>query len=430
MLWLSHIIRIITIIVVIGLLSGTLSSNYFEDAESLKSKGTPVKKFGLATKHIVCGEKLCSELETIPEVESHSSLESLIFFECKNDVMCIIEHLKEIDKERGQLALFSKFNEIISVLEDNLTYCHAPAHHLGEFLYGHIGDLKTVISVTDSRCGGGILHGILETYFGIARLGSTNIEEIKPSMICQIFDKEFSLDRYECLHGLGHGLTVFYGFDVFKAIKHCGEFSEEWEVDICSNGVFMENISRYLVLGDGTFDENDLFYPCNKMEEKYAPACYHHQNTFILIQNNYSISDTFDDCDDITPKEYVKYCYRGMGRQFAPVSSSIEIFVEPEIKFSRALDICLNGQTLFQSDCLTGLVRVIIDQESLDKGFEYCEFFPEQFKHDCYNLLGVWIQMVYDSRNEQLEQCSKAENSNYFEICINSTLEDWELIQG
>jgi len=428
--WQASCKYVITLIALTGLLTGTLSINYFEDAEALKSKGNPIKKFGLATKHLVCGDRLCSESQDPSNLESIKTLESLIFFDCNSDVMCIIDHLKEIDKEKGQLALISEFNEIISVLEDNMTYCHAPAHHLGKFLYGHIGDLRTAISVVDSRCGGAIYHGILENFFTIAMLDFTNLDEIKPSTICPIIDNEFSRDRYECLHGLGHGLTVFYGYDIFEAIKHCGDFSYGWEMNSCSNGVFMENIVRYLALGDGTFDEDDIFYPCNKMDPKYAPACYHHQNTFILVQNNYSIPDSFDDCDKIIPQEFVKYCYRGMGRQLAPVSSSIEIPIEPMVKFSRALEICQNGQTQFQTNCLTGLVRVIIDQESLDKGFEYCKFFPEQFKYDCYNLLGVWIQMSYDSKNDQSEQCSKAENSNYFEICLNSTLEDWELIQG
>jgi len=415
--------------ILLGFLVGTIFINYFEEAEGLKSKGTSVKKFGVATKHLVCGDRLCSVSPVSQDSNSLQKLESLIFFDCNSDVMCIINYLKEIEKG-GQVSLLSEFNRVISVLENNMTYCHAPAHHLGEFLYDYTDDLETAISVADSRCGGAIFHGVLEKFFENSSNNSISIDQIVPSKICPNKDNEFSLERYECLHGLGHGLTVYYQYDVFEAIKHCGDFSEDWEINTCSNGVFMENVDSYLSGSVAMFEQNDVFYPCNKMDSKYASACYHHQNTFMLVQNNYSIPDTFSDCDNITSQEYVKYCYRGMGRQLAPVSSSIEIPVDPEIKFSQSIEICQKGQMQFQGNCLMGTLRVIIDQDSLEEGFRYCEFLPEQFKYDCYNLLGVWIKMAYESSNDQINQCSQAKDLHYFDVCMNSTLRDWELIQG
>ena len=96
------------------------------------------------------------------------------------------------------------------------------------------------------------------------------------------------------------------------------------------------------------------------------------------------------------------------------VSSSIEIPIEPAIKISNALEICHKGQVELNKDCLMGMLRVIIDQDSLDDGFEYCKLLPQQFKNDCYTLLGVWIEMLYDSQMDQITQCLKSENSNNF----------------
>lgn len=414
---------------IMAILMGTIMFNLPDEADGLKSKGTFGKKFGLATSHIVCGDKLCSDLDNLGESKSSQSLESLIFFECNNDVMCVMNYLEKIGN-KDQMKMFAEFNNIISVLGNNTTYCHAQAHHLGGFLFKYTNDLKTSLSLTDSRCGGAVFHGILQAFFEESNLNSIPIDEINPKKICSSVSDIFSQDRYECLHGLGHGLTVFYDYDVFKAVKHCGELVEDWEVDTCSNGVFMENIDSYLSEDQGMFENDNIFYPCNKINPKYAPACYHHQNTFMLVKNNYSISDTFSDCDNIAPQEYVKYCYRGMGRQLAPVSSSIEIPVDPKKNFSQSIGICTKGQTQFQENCLMGMLRVVIDQDSLEKGFAYCKFYPEQFKHNCYSLLGVWIQMIYESSNAQTNQCSQAEDLHYFDVCMNSTFKDWELIQG
>jgi len=54
----------ITILLTAGIAA---SVDVIEDANALKSKGTKIKKYGSATKNLVCGAQLCSEIEEIPE---------------------------------------------------------------------------------------------------------------------------------------------------------------------------------------------------------------------------------------------------------------------------------------------------------------------------------------------------------------------------
>ena len=54
----------ITILLTAGIAA---SIDVIEDANALKSKGTKQLKYGSATKHLVCGAQLCSEIEEIPE---------------------------------------------------------------------------------------------------------------------------------------------------------------------------------------------------------------------------------------------------------------------------------------------------------------------------------------------------------------------------
>ncbi len=55
--------RIITSILFVSaiLLTAGLTSDYFTDANALKSQGTGVNQYGSATSSTVCGDKLCSE---------------------------------------------------------------------------------------------------------------------------------------------------------------------------------------------------------------------------------------------------------------------------------------------------------------------------------------------------------------------------------
>ena len=54
----------ITILLTAGIAA---SIDVTEDADALKSKGTRQQKYGSETKHLVCGAKLCSEIEETPE---------------------------------------------------------------------------------------------------------------------------------------------------------------------------------------------------------------------------------------------------------------------------------------------------------------------------------------------------------------------------
>jgi len=54
----------ITILLTAGIAA---SVDVIEDANALKSKGTKQQKYGSATKHLVCGAQLCSEIEETPE---------------------------------------------------------------------------------------------------------------------------------------------------------------------------------------------------------------------------------------------------------------------------------------------------------------------------------------------------------------------------
>ena len=99
-----------------------------------------------------------------------------------------------------------------------------------------------------------------------------------------------------------------FDYDVFLAVSRCEEFEPEWEQLSCSKGVFMENVGQ---LGGGPaggdFSKDDLFFPCNKLEAKFALGCYNFHASYILFKNNYDVEKSFKHCDKIIPEEFIKY---------------------------------------------------------------------------------------------------------------------------
>jgi len=188
----------------------------------------------------------------------------------------------------------------------------------------------------------------------------------------------------------------------------------------------MQNVVNYLAVGGGNFDEEDIFYPCNKIDEKFAPACYQYQNTYIANQNMREIIPTFNDCDRIVPEKFVKYCYHGMGRELESFTNSTTIK-------GAAIDyvsLCTLGQkTEYHNYCLRGLVMTVVNGNTNPIfGFLLCSEFPEKFKVDCYDAMGKWAHMLHSTYTDREKECSKAESSEYFEFCMNASLESIELL--
>jgi len=74
---------------------------------------------------------------------------------------------------------------------------------------------------------------------------------------------------------------------------------------------------------------------------------------------------------------------------------------------------------------IDGITNQFADQKGTDKAMDYCKILPEKFKTDCYNRVGVWVQLLHPGNEEQ--ECSKAE-TNYFETCIIANLENVKIL--
>jgi hypothetical protein len=292
---------------------------------------------------------------------------------------------------------------------------------MGMWLYGYTGDLQKSLDLAKQQCGGAVFHGVIQNHLAFASLQNADPKSVDLQNICNQGYEKYSIEKWQCLHGIGHGLATLYNYDVFSAVSRCDEFQPGWEQISCSKGVFMQNAVKYFEDKGGSFDKNDRFYPCDRIEAKYAPACYHYHSTYLGLQNDAMLLATFSDCDRIIPEKFVKYCHYGMGRELAD---------DLKRDFSNAIFLCASNENVqYHSVCLKGMLMTLVNlNENPQIGFEFCKSLPEKFKTDCYDGLGKWIIMISDDSQKRSELCSRAENEKYFEICSNVTLDNIELL--
>ena len=337
-----------------------------------------------------------------------------ILSECGTDGHCAVEALRELADVEQEKSVLQTLSDITSAYAEVGYYCHGPAHHLGMFLYETTQNLTKTLEFAAKRdCGGAMYHGGIENYFlSEMILNKGDADEIEFTHICvTLADDAKKMKRVECAHGIGHGLAKVYDYDVFSGVKRCDELSDPTERRICYEGLFMANVVAYTEIGGGTFDKDDLFYPCNKLDDKYAGACFYYHASYILDKR--TTKAAFEECDKVKPEVSLIFCYMGLGRQTSPsFFDNIQGIVQ----------ICEEGIPEYQRYCYQGALIVIADHRGFEDSFEACKVFPELFKMDCYTLLGDWIRIETPLKEDREKGCSNAENSKYFEVCVNARI--------
>jgi len=339
---------------------------------------------------------------------------------CHDEMHCAVNAMQSIAENENEQKVISTFKEIISLYDQSLP-CHETAHHLGMWLYGYLNDVDKSLQLAQQQCGGSVYHGVIQNYILTQKFQGTNLDDIKLDLICENESANpYSIDHWQCLHGLGHGLAELYDYNILDAVKRCDEFQEGIEQISCSKGIFMQNVVHYFETKKGDFNSSDKYYPCNVVDSKYSPTCYHYHVTYLGLINERKLKQTFGDCDGIVPQEMIKYCYYGFGRQLSGNIKSID----------DALFLCKAGKiSEYHKFCLTGMVMTLVNgNKNPDIGFSFCSHLSQEYKESCYDGLGKWVKMLYSDNVKRDAECAKAENFEFATVCRQASFDGIKLL--
>lgn len=343
---------------------------------------------------------------------STNSFAEEIFDKCSFITDCISEELEILSLQESEKTVLVTFDDLLSTYSEVKPFCHQYGHALGHFLYDYIGDVNVSLSqVSPLVCGGSVYHAIIMTHMEFQLSTYSNPSDVDISIICaNNLDNSQNRERAVCLHGIGHGLTNINNYDVLTAVNYCKQFGKDWEQTYCSKGVFMENIDNNGRMGISTINDDNLFFPCNEVEEIFAPACFFNHSPHVIDYHQKNV-DNISKCDD-APKEFVKFCYSGIGAVYAS-----KLFKDDDTS-------CRLVNTEYQTYCYLGAVYTIAAENSIQSAFPFCTTIPDEFRSDCYREVGKMIKMVYSDDKTRSQQCSSAENSDFVKICMNVKLDE------
>lgn len=319
--------------------------------------------------------------------EDKNSIVSDILQECGRDDECVYLKLQKISKTESQDTVIFVANQIPLEWEKEEKICHSIAHHVAEFLLGYFnGNLSEAISHVGNACGNALYHGVVENYFSVkVLLEDVEVDDLDITSPCMNVGSSIDSNLHQqCVHGIGHSLAKVYDFDVFEAVKRCDEFVNSVDRDRCSDGLFMENNNEDFYNKGGSYDENDMFYPCDKVDEKYKFRCYFYQGYHILRLNDYSYHRSFQDCEKIPDEEiFIVRCIHAISSDM-----TVQFFYNDNKKI---IQMCDELNLKYQWECIRASVNALTIYINPEIGDDLCYLTQEDIVEKC---LANWKEVI------------------------------------
>ena len=269
---------------------------------------------------------------------------------------------------------------------------HQLAHTIGRSAAKHFGMTVDVFNQCSTDFDYGCLHGFFES----AAQGYP--EDLLVAMftdICEASGDAVSVraNRFNCYHGIGHGLMMHENYNLHKALVICDTL-EGWRSSQCLDGVFMENaigsIAGRVPEEYISFREDNLLAPCDAVERKYRSNCYSaHYLHYVSKVHDFSLVHLIDVCRGAG--EDASSCFRGLARLFiGPTRNALlsSIDFAGESIAEESVFLCNQFPQEYVDMCHRSVVSELVngDDGRLRTAVQYCGFLSDQA--GCFGNIG------------------------------------------
>ncbi len=293
------------------------------------------------------------------------------------DTECLEQSFGNLVYYEGPRPALARLQRMLATNSTVAADCHRITHRMGSAALTRFKDRVAPAFIAGTAvCASGYYHGIIERAF----LGQpTNKLTIVARRLCS--DPKINARRflaYQCIHGLGHGLMIYSGYDLPISLRTCDELRTGFDRVSCSGGVFMENFTSSYGVRSKYLRKSDPIYPCNSVAERHKLYCYLLVTANILRVENGDMKRTADACRRSEPA-WVKTCFESFGRDVSGIAGK---------DAGRALASCRLAKRN-EDDCLYGVSREIVNADAAgERGGRFCAGAPARHRAHCYEGVG------------------------------------------
>ena len=221
--------------------------------------------------------------------------------------------------------------------------CHVISHFIGwTNLEKYNFNMVQAFTSCASGCVEGCFHGVMDRSIWKATDPHNIISNIKN--VCDNLGTS-PVNKYRCIHGVGHGLRAHGYLSIKDALTACDDALEsDFWIYICAGGIFMENMDQYIALD---LDEDhlrkilpEICAPFESLEpdlvampEEFPDiidGCIYGITNGLMDYTGHDIERTEDLCEELPRQKYIDYCKNYIPIVLGDVGkfSEIETFFE------------------------------------------------------------------------------------------------------
>jgi hypothetical protein len=339
---------------------------------------------------------------------------------------CYSQVLTERLTKHGVADAVAALDSIAAADPDAAEHAHEFAHGIGIQAFGLSQDIPATFVACGDGFSSGCRHGVIQAYFE----SRDKVTQPEVEALCQPF-KTPGASRwvlFQCVHGMGHGLTMFYGHDLPRALTDCDLLSDGWDRESCYGGAFMENVinattpnhpasmlaahGHHHMSSGSTFkalDPADPLYPCSIMADKYLYACYQMQTSVMLNLNHGNIGAAAISCEKSPSKER-PVCFQSLGRDITSYTAR-----DPQ----KTADLCHKASEPYRPPCYFGAAKALVDwTATTGAALEFCRIVGQEAGGPtCYQALGEEIATLFAGQPEREAECVKIEDADSRNAC-------------
>jgi hypothetical protein len=356
---------------------------------------------------------------------------------------CLEDILLQLTKDNHVKVALGALNLLGQDDDDISRFGHDYSHVIGINAWTPGENIGEVYLSCSELFQSGCYHGVIQAVFANQGTDSASIASLC-SQTPGINTSAWL--RFQCVHGIGHGLLQTYTMNLPRALHGCDMLGSAWDAESCYGGAFME----FIVGGRGqshhatpaaakdsggaeedhstmdhgppghhaaspdTFpafkvrEPSDLLYPCSVLREQYHRACYQMQAGLIVERTGLDFLKVAMVCDT-APEPMQKVCYQGIGTYVSGVTNR-----EP----NEAIRLCSLGSAKHRPFCFIGLVKNFVDvTANPDDGLALCRRLgPADIATACYVAVGEEASVLYSAMPEREAVCAKVE-TRYHNAC-------------
>lgn len=309
---------------------------------------------------------------------------------------------------------------------------HGYTHVIGIRAWKPGDDVAQVFRSCTTLYQSGCYHGVIQSYLTAAgQVDSTRVAGLCETIAPMGTDIWL---RFQCMHGLGHGLEMAWNWDLPRSLRGCDWLGLAWDRESCYGGAIMENDVASSPSGHHTAkraleqtgddhgmamdhgahgmsastspppftmrDSTDLLYPCTALSTQYLRACYLGQGGIILSFLKYDFAKAATECDR-APEAFRDVCYTSLGTNASGATL---------MDTRKSIANCMPGDPAWRSWCFVGVVKNFIDvtADPAD-GIAFCHAVPEGRDRDaCWRAVGEQVSVLYREMERRASVCATA----------------------